>query len=377
MAVSLAELEVLISLQTIGQGQLNGLKSSLLGMATGAGLAAIGIGGLYEIGKSALSNYEAQQAASSQLAQAFATQGESVPTTQIQAFLDKNKAFISNQYDAEQAIANATRAGISWKDTQLLMGDAMNLSIDRGISMSDAMDTLTKAAVGGRAQLTYLGITATQLTATTNDVTNAQKAATAADDKKAAADRTLLEYEQHLHDAKKITQNDLMHLQDLKAKDLSATQAATDAHSKLTDAMTAVNGQGDRALVLHDLLAPKLKKESDTVSQLQQDQNKLNTDWQNFSANIGPGVSSVLDGVFQALDAAVQAAEAMGGILGSIGDWLSAHTSLGGASVSGNVGGISPHATPQGHANNAQTVRVVVAPAPGTIARVTRQMTTT
>ncbi len=329
MGVSLAELEVLINLQTIGEGQINSLKGSLLGLGTGAGLAAVGIGGLYMIGKSALDNYEKQESAAKNLTQAFKTQGQAVPTAQIQAWLDKNKAFISDQYDAEQAIAAATRAGISWKDTQLLMQDAMELSIDRGMSMSDAMDTLVKAAAGGRAQLAYLGITSTTLTADTNVLANAQKAASKADAEKAAADRALQEELVRLHDKHRITQNDLMHLADLKAKDLKATQDDKKAHGELAKAQADVNKQGDRALTLHNELAPKLKGEEQTVSKLQQDQNKLNTDWQNFSAKIGPGVQTMLDGIVQALDAAVGALGALGDDLGRIGDWLEAHSNLG------------------------------------------------
>jgi hypothetical protein len=306
MGISVAELEVLISLQTVGQGQLNSLKSSFLGMASGAGIAAIGVGALYEIGKSALDNYEAQEKASADLAQAFKTQGQAVPTAQIQAFLDKNKGFIADQYDAEKAIATAERAGISWKDTQLLMVDALNLSIDQGITMSDAMDVLTKAAAGGRVQLAYLGITSTELTADTNALVDAQKKANEADDKKAAADRALSEDLQRLHDKHAISQNDLMHLADLKAKDLQATKNDARAHQDLATAQANSNTAGDKAATLHDKLAPKLAGETDKVTQLQRHQHELNTDWQKLTATIGPGVAWVFDEITQAADSGVQ-----------------------------------------------------------------------
>src|SRR6185312_14290826 len=99
---------------------------------------------------------------------------------EIQAFLDKNKAYIADQYDVEQGIAAATRAGISWKDTQLLMGDALNLSILRHESFSDAMTEVIKAAEGQRSSLADLGITQSDLQAPTKAVTTATKEAAAA-----------------------------------------------------------------------------------------------------------------------------------------------------------------------------------------------------
>ena len=375
MAASLAELEVLISLQTIGQGQLNSLKSSLLGLGTGVGVAALALGGLYELGKASLDNYEKQQGAVSQLAQAFATQGKAVPTTEIQAFLDKNKGFISDQYDVENAIAAATRAGLSWKDTQLLMSDALGLSIDRNISYSDAMDTLIKAAAGGRVQLAYLGITTKALTADSTVLTTAQKEATKADAAKAAADRTLQEELVRLHDKHTITQNDLMHLADLKAKDLKATQDDAAAHKALSDAQNSVNAAGDKAVAVHNALAPKLAGEQATVSKLQQDQQSLNKDWQDFTAKIGPGVSTVLDGVVQALDAAVQGVEALGNDLGAIGDWLQAHSGLGANETSsgppggGRAGALGARANPPSGGGAKVTINVSGAQQPQATAR--------
>src|SRR5260370_23886745 len=112
MAINVAELDVLINLQTSGEAKLGALTKGLIG------LSAAGYG-VYTIGKSIVDNYEDQQKAALSLSQAFQTQGKAVPTKEIQAFLDKNKGFIADQYDAEKAIATAMRAGISWKDTQL------------------------------------------------------------------------------------------------------------------------------------------------------------------------------------------------------------------------------------------------------------------
>lgn len=313
VAVSLAELEVLISLQTIGQGQINSLKGSLLGLGTGAGLAAIGIGGLYEVGKSAVENAEAHEAATRSLSQAFLTQGKAVPTKEIQTWLDKNKDFIGNQYDAENAIAAATRAGISWKDTQLLMGDALDLSINRHESMSDAMETLIKAAKGGRNQLADLGISEADLQEPTKNLAQLQKDAATADTNKAKADRALQEELDRLHGKHTITQADLDHLADLKAKDLEATNKDKDAHNKLAGALASTKDQGDKVAQMHDLLHPKLQGETDSVTDLQRKQNDLNRDWQDFTQRIGPPLLDVLDRGVAILDEIVQAVDLIAG----------------------------------------------------------------
>jgi hypothetical protein len=295
VAVTAAELDILIKAGVTGQSGIAALSGELVG------LTVIGAGA-YVLGKNITDTYEEMQSASNNLSQAFKTQGEAVPTAQIQSFLDKNKAAIDDQFDVEQGIALATRAGLSWKDTQLLMQDALDLSIAKHETFSQAMDTLVKAAAGGRAQLADLGITSKQLSSDTDAVANAQKAATKADEEKATADWNLKVAMDGVNESHHVSQTMLDHLAEAKAKDLAATQNAEDAHDKLAAAMNGSNASGDRALILHNLLDPKLAHETDTITDLQKHQKELNTDWQNFAVTVGPAVTWVEDGITRAAD---------------------------------------------------------------------------
>lgn len=184
MAASLAELEVLINLQTIGEGKLAALNSSLGGLATWAGIAAVGVGALYEYGKSALQNYESQTRALNDLNQAYNATGQSLSDNQdeIAAWLEKNKAFIDNQYDAEEAIASFIRAGVSQKTTMDLMNDAENLAALKHISLADAAKILLMATEGNTRGLRDLGFTSKEITAIEKDLQTSQERGAAIND---------------------------------------------------------------------------------------------------------------------------------------------------------------------------------------------------
>ena len=214
-----------------------------------------------------------------------------------------------------------------------------------------------------------------------------QKAANIADQKKADADRALQEELVSLHDKHTSAQNDLMHLQDLKAKDLDR-DAGRHRRSIETERChdCRQSARADRALVLHDLLAPKLAKESDTVSQLQQDQDKLNTDWQDFSATLGPGVSSALDDIFQAMDTALGITEVYFDLLGKLNsDWnslVSGVTSAMSNFANGNIPNMTHKQLDQSpferctvtpSRRSQARVKDHVSVAPGTAARILRQ----
>src|SRR5205807_1201998 len=88
-------------------------KAGMLGMTPATlGLAAA-LGIVVFVGKQAIENYKAQETASNQLTQAYATQKDTLAKHrgEIDAFLQTNKRYIADQYDTEAALASLVRAG--------------------------------------------------------------------------------------------------------------------------------------------------------------------------------------------------------------------------------------------------------------------------
>lgn len=286
--------------------EFNNAAGSLLGFNGGLIGAAISLGTIYELGKSALQNSESQDAAARDLAQAFATQGKAVPTAQVQQFLETNKRLIDNQYDAEAALAKVTRAGFAEGDAWHMETEAMQLAIINHESMSDAMDTLIKASQGSGKALLDLGIKESTIADPTKALATAQRDVAKADDEKAKADRALQEELDRLHGKHTITQADLDKLADLKAKDLAATQNDTQAHKDLSDAQIALAASGGKWAEVQRLIDQRLQGAQGEVTDLHGDQSALNKDWQDFSARIGPLVTGALDDIVKAADTGTQ-----------------------------------------------------------------------
>lgn len=299
---SVAELDVLIKSQIQGEAALKDFNKQMLEAGATAGL-------LYEVGKSLVDNYEAQQQALGDLSQAFSTQNESMgPDTirQINAFLDANKQRIASSYDAEEAFAAATRAGFNFTDSMHLETEAMNLAIIQHKSMSEAMDELIKASQGSGKALLDLGIKESAIVDPVKALAEAQKAATRADLDKAVADRMLQEELDRLHGKHTITQADLDILADKKAKDLAATQADTEAHQKLAEAQAAAANNGSKFAEVQAIIDQRTQNADAKLTELDKDQRALNYDWAQFSTLTGPAVVGAIDEVVKAADVGVE-----------------------------------------------------------------------
>lgn len=160
---------------------------------------------------------------------------------ELDAFLDKNKAFISDQYDTREALAVSIRAGNDSTTSMRLLNDALDLAALRHESVSEAMNTEILSLNGNSKGLRDLGISS--------------------DDYNAIMKSTLTTEQKH------------------------------------------------QALL--ELIEEKTANGRDTTDRLQQTQNKLNKDWQDFTVQLGAVVIPVVDWIIEAADTALNALEAL------------------------------------------------------------------
>jgi hypothetical protein len=158
---------------------------------------------------------------------------------QFDRWLNNNKQYVPNQYDARDALAAAVRAGNDQIDSMRMLNDSLDLATIKHEDVSAAMQTLILAEAGNAKGLKALGITTAEY--------NAIMKSTLSDADKHAALMALIET--HTKDGRKATD------------DMSSSQKA------------------------------------------------LNTNWQNFTSSIGPGVTTGLGDIYRLLDFGVQKLE--------------------------------------------------------------------
>lgn len=282
-----------------------------LGLSPTTGLligATIAVAGLVEAGKSMSENADKNEAAQKNLQQAFTTQKKVLADYQsgIDDFINSNRKYISSEYDVKDAFAAGIRAGFDYQMTLRLVNDALNLSAAAHIDLSAAMDDLIKLKTGRASQeFANLGIQIKGAVDPLKEVGAETKKVAEADKLKAEADRALAEDIQKLHDKQKVTTEDLMHLQDLKAKDAAATREDAAAHQALAHVQQELNTKGDLYQQQLAQVEAKTKDAKKSQTDLKQAQNDLNTTWQQFSDDYGPEVTTWMTNITIATAGAV------------------------------------------------------------------------
>jgi len=289
---------------------LGGVMGSSGALGLGIGAALVGGGAVIEMGKSMIENADKNEEAQKGLGQAFDTQGKNLRDFQgqIDAWIKENSSFIKSQYDAKDGFATLTRAGFDWNETQRLMNIALDLSVNKNVSLAQATDDLVRARSGDARALRDLGIAQKDIEDPTKELASAQKDVAKATQQQEAAARSLDEWET-AHAGKNLTAADLLREQDLKGKAAGATKNLQDADAKLADAQAAVADKGDKFQVMLDILRGRLQGSRDSVSDLHQQSNRLNYEWQRLSNENGPALEGMLADV---AGGAATAAEKMG-----------------------------------------------------------------
>ncbi|HXI96341.1 MAG TPA: hypothetical protein VNG04_09450, partial [Candidatus Acidoferrum sp.] len=207
---------------------LGGAVTGAGGFGLGIGAAVIGGGVAIELGKSMIDNADKNETAQRGLEQAFQSQGKSLfdYQGQIDSFLNKNRRFISDQYEVKDAFATATRAGNDWGTTQRIVNDALDLSAAKHISVKAATSVLVDAEKGRTMGLLDLGIATKDIVDPQKELEKATTAATKAGEQKQAADRSLAETQVRLAEKHHISNSELMHLQDLQKRAANTTGPA-------------------------------------------------------------------------------------------------------------------------------------------------------
>jgi hypothetical protein len=202
----------------------------------GAGGALVAAGGLF----SALGSKE--QAAHQQLAQAIANTGHSYEDygKAIEEAIKHNEKFGQSSEATQNALQVLTQAtGDPAKALQLL-GTATDLAAAKHEDLSSAATALGKVYNGNTKLLKEFGIHVTATTALQKQEATAAKGVETAGKQLAAAKQKLADLEAIDHAKKHLTIADQIALRNAQDNVVTATQNATDAHTKLADAQQAV-----------------------------------------------------------------------------------------------------------------------------------------
>lgn len=269
---------------------------SALGVAAGAGL-------LIEAGKQAIAVADARSNAEANLSQALQATGanQEYVSKELDDFLAKNRSFISSQSDVVQGWAALTRSGLDADKVQRDMNIALDLSAVKNISLSDAVDLVSKAEQGRTIGLIDLGFNTKAITAANqeadkslNAVTETEKQAQAAHQNLAQAQRRLVELQDELSVKRKTTKVDLDHLQDAQNAVAKATQDATAADQAAAVAKANAKDKIDLVNTAMDELADKTRNGRDAMTDSTRATNRLNNDWQDLATKAGPSLQGML-----------------------------------------------------------------------------------
>ena len=136
---------------------LSGRVSALAGLQGGLGAASLGaaagLGAVILALHSAVDIAEQDEKATASLEQAYKTAGLSFSDyrAELDAFLDKNRAYITSQADAKEAKAQLIRAGFGEQQAMSLLSNAIDLAALSGRTLEQTTEDLTSAFIGGRA----------------------------------------------------------------------------------------------------------------------------------------------------------------------------------------------------------------------------------
>ncbi len=167
---------------------------------------------------------------------------------ELATWLEANKRYVPNQYDATQALASSVRAGNNAGDAMRMLNDALDLTAIKGGTVSDQMSGLIKAEAGNSKSLRDLGIT-------------------------------------------------------------------TDQYNNI---MKGTGTLEERHQALLALIETKTKDGRKTTDELQQSQQAMNKEWQDFTVKAAPLVYKALDDIFTAADRGIQIVSELWDIIAAI-----------------------------------------------------------
>ena len=142
---------VLIVIETIANtAGIQQAKAGLLGFGPAALVASLALGGLIMAGKSAIAISQEHFKAEANLANAIKNRGADTQKVNetMNAFMQTNRDFISNQNDVINSWAALTREGVKSKDISHLMSLALNIQATEGGTLTEAVTKLQMAEIG-------------------------------------------------------------------------------------------------------------------------------------------------------------------------------------------------------------------------------------
>lgn len=280
-------------------GALSALGFTPVGAAILGGVVALGAAGA--VMENVIDKTRKDERANKDLAQAFDYLGEKIPTKEIDDFITKNEKYLPSIEAAKEGFASLARAGFDATMQQRLMGDAVNLAAVKNEDLGTAVSQLIKAHGGSGKALLDLGIVMKNVTDPQKNLTLAHKDVAKATKEHTTAVQALEMWELKHHDRSSLTAADLLRESELKGKAAQSTKVLKDSNQELSYAQALVKEKGDKFQALLDVLEPKIKGGAKTTDDLQQQQDKLNIEWEKFATKVGPPLLGTLSNVVGAV----------------------------------------------------------------------------
>jgi hypothetical protein len=313
---------------------VNELKAGMAGLSASTIGLGILVGALVVTGKAAVENYNSQETANRDLANAIKDSSNAMYGSigAVDDWITKNAQYIDDQYAAKEGIAAFIRAGMTEETALRLSGNALDIAAVKHVSLADAQHALLLASEGNTRGLRDLGFTAADLKiimagagATVADVTKLTTDAKTADDKLAAAKQALQLEEDGLAGKRKLSKKDL---DELKIKE-DAVKTATDndktAHDNLKASTDNLQDSNSRGLAISDAVNGKVKDGKKALDDQAQSSDALKIKWQNFTSKDGPDIIKSWDNIQGAMGGVLDAMDRLSTWLDGYDAWVKTH----------------------------------------------------
>lgn len=327
-------------------------QAGFLGLTPQIAMAGAALAGLVFVGKSAIENYEAQQKATKDLGQAVAAFNDQFGKTtaaseKVTEALTKAQDAASKAGDTLTIATNAvTKAQLAYTDAVHKHGKKSEEAYKATLNLQDVSIRLKEAQeANADAQVAVTAATAAAQPTThrawieVDALTKAFKDWTEANKRyvpdQYAAEHALASFVRAGEDGRTSMRllNDSLDLATIKTEGMDEASntllLALNGNSKglrnlgistaeYNDIMKATGTTQEKQLKLLTLVETKTKDGRKATTELAQDQNALNKDWQDFSTTVAPGVIGALDLIVKGADRVITDLQNVSQLVGDI-----------------------------------------------------------
>jgi hypothetical protein len=312
-----------------GGGGIMGMISGLTGLGPqglAVGAAVAGMAALVAAAVGLGKTYDSIEQQLNLLDTALKHNGDSLAKeqTNLNDLITANEQYGQNADATRAAVTTLAQAGHSWSDIMQSMPTILDLAAAKHISLADAAKAVELAEMGNNKALKQLGIILPPVTASTSEITAAQKKVTTATNDLTDAQKALTLKEDELAGKHKLTK---VQADELKAAQDKVTEASLNLHgaeNMLSTAQTSAAAAGSRQTQVLNALNPKIGGSRNSATALQKAQAELNDEWQKAAEEWGPALESLFSNLVtlfaKMVDEAIDAINWVGGLWNQFAD---------------------------------------------------------